>query len=80
MRDGNFFPTIPDESLTLLRKEFGRLERRVTKLAMTLERRNEQLRVFEDLATELQRELATLRNNQSDKRFPVRSPAASELG
>lgn len=64
---GGLPPTQPSDNLVLLRREKGRLERQVAKLQATLERRNEQLRILEDLATELQREMAKLRAQQPAK-------------
>jgi DNA-binding XRE family transcriptional regulator len=49
------------ESLTLLRRENVRLQRQVEKLEAALQRRSEQLRILEDLAKDLQREMAELR-------------------
>lgn len=49
------------ENLVMLRRENARLSRQVAKLEATLERRNEQLRILEDLATELEKERAKLR-------------------
>lgn len=49
------------ENLMMLRRENTRLARQVTKLQSTLDRRNEHLRILEDLATELQRDMAKLR-------------------
>jgi len=55
-------PTYPSESLILLRRENHRLQRQVAKLEGMVKRRSEQLRILEDLATELQRETAKLRS------------------
>jgi transcriptional regulator with XRE-family HTH domain len=54
----------PGESLILLRRDNNRLRKQVAKLESTLKRRSEQLRILEDLATELQREMARLRAAQ----------------
>jgi transcriptional regulator with XRE-family HTH domain len=66
----------PSENFVLLRREKNRLLRQVAKLQATLERRNEQLRILEDLATELQREMAKLRATQPGKAEPA--PSAVE--
>ena len=49
-------PTFPNENLVLLRRQVASLRRQVAKLESTLQRRNEQLRILEDLVRELQRE------------------------
>ncbi|MBZ5545275.1 MAG: helix-turn-helix domain-containing protein [Acidobacteriia bacterium] len=54
-------PLRPNENLVLLRRENARFRRQVDKLQATIERKNEKLRILEDLATELQREVAQLR-------------------
>ena len=54
-------PSYPSESFILLRRENHKLQRQVAKLEATVRRRSEQLRILEDLATELQREMAKLR-------------------
>ena len=67
----------PGESLILLRRDNNKLRKQVAKLESSLKRRNEQLRILEDLATELQREAAKLRVGQSAAPAePVRSLAA----
>jgi transcriptional regulator with XRE-family HTH domain len=58
-------PSYPSESLILLRRENHRLQRQVAKLEGMVKRRSEQLRILEDLASELQRELAKLRAPQA---------------
>ncbi len=73
---GGLPPTQPSDNLVLLRREKGRLERQVAKLQATLERRNEQLRILEDLATELQREMAKLRAQQPAKSDTVPTTVA----
>lgn len=77
-RGGRPAPSFPGESYTLLRRENSRLKRQVAKLEATLERRHEQLRILEDLATDLQRELAKVRAGHPEKGAPARSPAASD--
>jgi transcriptional regulator with XRE-family HTH domain len=68
-------PVRPNENLVLLRRENARLRRQVDKLQAAVERRNEKLRILEDLATELQREVAQLRAGGFAKTSPP--PAAS---
>jgi transcriptional regulator with XRE-family HTH domain len=48
-------------SLIFLRRENQKLQRQVTRLESLVQRRTEQLRILEELATELQREMAKLR-------------------
>jgi transcriptional regulator with XRE-family HTH domain len=52
---------IPGGSFIYLRRENHKLQRQVTRLEALVQRRTEQLRILEDLATELQREMAKLR-------------------
>jgi transcriptional regulator with XRE-family HTH domain len=52
---------IPGGSFIYLRRENHKLQRQVTRLEALVARRTEQLRILEDLATELQREMAKLR-------------------
>jgi len=49
-------PTFPNENLVLLRRQNASLRRQVAKMEATVARRNEQLRILEDLVRELQRE------------------------
>jgi transcriptional regulator with XRE-family HTH domain len=56
--------TVPGGSFIYLRRENHKLQRQVTRLESLLQRRTEQLRILEDLATELQREMAKLRAGQ----------------
>jgi transcriptional regulator with XRE-family HTH domain len=51
-------------SFIYLRRENHKLQRQVTRLEALVQRRTEQLRILEDLATELQREMAKLRASQ----------------
>lgn len=55
----------PTESYTLLRRENNRLRKQVAKLETTLARRNEQVRILEDLTKELEKNLARLRGGPS---------------
>jgi transcriptional regulator with XRE-family HTH domain len=52
---------LPGGSFIYLRRENHKLQRQVTRLEALVQRRTEQLRILEDLATELQREMAKLR-------------------
>lgn len=63
--------------LTLLRRENARMHRQVAKLQATLQRRSEQLRILEGLATDLQREMSELRAGHPGKASPVRGSAPS---
>lgn len=51
-------------SFIYLRRENHKLQRQVTRLEALVQRRTEQLRILEDLATELQREMAKLKAGQ----------------
>jgi len=55
---------IPGGSFIYLRRENHKLQRQVTRLEALVQRRTEQLRILEDLATELQREMAKLKASQ----------------
>mgnify|MGYP001565957969 FL=1 len=66
-------PIRPNENLVLLRRDNAKLRRQVEKLEATIERRNEKLRILEDLCTELQREAAQVRAGVA-----ARSPASTE--
>ena len=55
---------IPGGSFIYLRRENHKLQRRVARLESLLQRRTEQLRILEDLATDLQREMAKLKAGQ----------------
>ncbi len=52
---------VPGGSFIYLRRENHKLQRQVTRLESLVQRRTEQLRILEDLATELQREIAKLK-------------------
>jgi transcriptional regulator with XRE-family HTH domain len=52
---------VPGGSFIYLRRENHKLQRQVTRLESLVQRRTEQLRILEDLATELQREMAKLK-------------------
>ena len=55
---------IPGGSFIYLRRENHKLQRQVARLEALVSRRTEQLRILEDLATELQREMSKLRAGQ----------------
>jgi transcriptional regulator with XRE-family HTH domain len=78
---GKITPPQPGESLILLRRDNNKLRKQVAKLESALKRRNEQLRILEDLATELQRDMAKLRAGQSPAApEPASSPAPQATG
>lgn len=53
--------SLPGGSFIYLRRENHKLQRQVARLEGLVQRRTEQLRILEDLATELQREIAKLK-------------------
>lgn len=63
---------IPGGSFIYLRRENHKLQRQVARLEALVQKRTEQLRILEDLATELQREMAKLRATHE-----VAAPAAA---
>jgi transcriptional regulator with XRE-family HTH domain len=65
-------------SFIYLRRENHKLQRQVARLEALLQRRTEQLRILEDLATELQREKAKLRAGQEAAPVPAEVPPAHE--
>lgn len=67
-------------SFIYLRRENHKLQRQVARLETLLQRRTEQLRILEDLATELQREMAKLRAGQeaAPAAVPAEAPPAQE--
>jgi transcriptional regulator with XRE-family HTH domain len=54
----------PGGGFIYLRRENHKLQRQVARLEALVQRRTEQLRILEDLATDLQREMAKLRAGQ----------------
>ncbi len=66
---------VPGGSFIYLRRENHKLQRQVTRLESLVQRRTEQLRILEDLATELQREMAKLKATQEVAPAPVPSAA-----
>lgn len=66
---------LPGGSFIYLRRENHKLQRQVAKLESLVQRRTEQLRILEDLATELQREMAKLRATH-EVASPATVPAA----
>jgi transcriptional regulator with XRE-family HTH domain len=73
--DGKITLPQPGDSVMLLRRENNRMRKQLAKLEATLRRREEKLRILEDLAKELQREMASLRAGQSPE---APEPAAPE--
>jgi DNA-binding XRE family transcriptional regulator len=54
-------PAYPPPEFRLMQRENGRLQRHINKLESALKRREERVRILENLATDLQREMARLR-------------------
>lgn len=54
-------PGLSREGLDVLRRQNQRLEREVARLQSAVERKSEQVRILEELAKDLQREMAQLR-------------------
>lgn len=77
-RAARLVPPFADKSLLMLKRENGRLQRQANRLQGLLDRRNEQLRILQDLATELQREMAKLRAGEAEK--AERPHGAAEAG
>jgi transcriptional regulator with XRE-family HTH domain len=71
---------IPGGSFIYLRRENHKLQRQVARLEALVQRRTEQLRILEDLATELQREIAKLKAGQEVAPAAVPSAAAPAQG
>ncbi|HTS70888.1 MAG TPA: helix-turn-helix domain-containing protein [Terriglobia bacterium] len=71
---------VPGGSFIYLRRENHKLQRQVTRLEGLLQRRTEQVRILEDLATELQREMAKLKAGQEAAPAAVPSAAAPAEG
>jgi transcriptional regulator with XRE-family HTH domain len=67
-------------SFIYLRRENHKLQRQVQRLEGLLQRRTEQLRILEDLATELQREMAKLKATQEVAPAPVAATSAPAQG
>ena len=71
-RNGPHHPSLPspspEESLSLLRREKGRLQQKVMELETIVQKRDVQLRILEGLAEDLQRELINLRATRSPRR------------
>ena len=55
----------PPQGLDVLRRENQRLQRQVTKLQSTLDRKAQQIRILEDLAKDLQSQIANLQAGAS---------------
>lgn len=58
-------PGLSREGLEVLRRQNQRLEREVAKLQSAVDRKSEQIRILEDLAKDLQREMSKLRSAES---------------
>jgi transcriptional regulator with XRE-family HTH domain len=69
-------PSYPSESFILLRRENNKLQRQVAKLEAALQRRNEQVRILKELASEQQREMAK-RHAAEATPLPATSSAGS---
>ncbi len=69
---------IPDTGSQMLQRENGRLRQQLTKLQSSVERRTEQLRILEDLATELQRQVAELKAEKGASKRTAASVAQSD--
>jgi transcriptional regulator with XRE-family HTH domain len=65
---------VPGGTFIYLRRENHKLQRQVARLEALVQRRTEQLRILEDLASELQREIAKLKAGQGVAASP--SPTA----
>lgn len=62
----------PPESLMLLRRDNQRLQRQVTRLQASLDRRSEEVRILKDLARDLEQQVAQMRAGQAAKTDPAR--------
>ncbi len=69
---------VPGGSFIYLRRENHKLQRQVAKLEAQVQRRTEQLRILEDLATELQREMSKLRAGKSATPEAVTATSSAE--
>ena len=76
--DGGASVGIPGGSFIYLRRENHKLQRQVVRLEALVQRRTEQLRILEDLATELQREMAKLKATQEVAPAAVPTPAPTQ--
>ena len=63
----------PPQGLDVLRRENQRLQRQITKLQSVLDRKVQQVQILDDLAKDLQGQIASLKAG-----VPVASPATSE--
>jgi transcriptional regulator with XRE-family HTH domain len=66
----------PGGGFVYLRRENHKLQRQITRLEALVQRRTEQLRILEDLATELQREISKLKAGQLPAPAPLTNAAA----
>ena len=68
-------PTVrPNENLVLLRRENTKLRKQLDKLEAAVERKNERLRILEDVCTELEREAAQNRPGSAERSSANRGP------
>lgn len=65
--------TAPGAGSQMLQRENTRLRQQLTKLQGSIDRRTEQLRILEDLATELQRQIAELKAERAKPKQPAAS-------
>lgn len=66
---------MPDTGSQMLQRENNRLRQHLTKLQGSIDRRTEQLRILEDLAAELQRQVAELKAERSSSKQSAASMA-----
>jgi transcriptional regulator with XRE-family HTH domain len=68
-----------DPGSQMLLRENARLRRQIERLEITVRRRAEQLRILEDLAADLQRQVAEFKAVQSPSAADLRSPTLSSV-
>jgi transcriptional regulator with XRE-family HTH domain len=76
-RSGGLIPAYPESGWAMLRRENARLRRQVEKIQGALGRRNEQMRILQDLASELRQEMAELRASLAGKTEKPKPPVAT---
>lgn len=76
-RGGRLVAPYPSENLSLVTRQNQRLQRQITRLQATLDRRDEKLRILEDLATELQRQVAKVRAGQREEADSTAKPTTT---
>ncbi|HEX5481176.1 MAG TPA: helix-turn-helix domain-containing protein [Terriglobia bacterium] len=67
----------PDRGSQMLQRENARLRQQIARLQGAVDRRAEQLRILEDLATDLQRQVAGLKNADKSRMEPVGSDSTA---